>query len=237
MVAARRILRSFLNDSLRICEQAKALLKPMAEARAVRGSLRAEDVRRLYGLIHTLKGSASMVPGAQVIVQALHQVEARLTTQKIEDSAAQPDWLELASQSIVQTHLSLMEMDTRDRQGESTGGDVAAGQSEQGVLIKTKSGLIWISAQAVVRVLLPGEIQGRQFMSLAGAWVPVLEDWIESEKRLQSLGVGVRTGMGQAVFLCEEIAGWMTRSEAVEQGAQDALELFASQGIVAGQVA
>ncbi len=44
------------------------------------GSPSPQDVRKFFHAVHSLKGTAVMVPGSEQVVAPLHQLEARLTT-------------------------------------------------------------------------------------------------------------------------------------------------------------
>ncbi|MBY0469595.1 Hpt domain-containing protein [bacterium] len=219
MVPARHVLRSFLFDAIRLSTQATHYVKELAEQareRHPKGGVNPEQVRALYQIIHTLKGTASMVQKGEPIVKALHQLEEQLASQSIEGAAQRPDWIQLARDSISEAHRALMELRNQERAIPL----VPLSKAPTGILLRTQlqAGtpiLLWFNLSVILRVLLPEELAGRQILCLNGAWVPVLG---ENEKK-NAFGIGMHIQFGKIVLAAEEVLGLVNWEEAQKAGA------------------
>jgi chemotaxis protein histidine kinase CheA len=73
MGLSRRSIELFIADSLSLARKGVTALKQMESSPSP------EEVRKFFHAVHSLKGTASMVPHSSEVVAPLHQLEARLT--------------------------------------------------------------------------------------------------------------------------------------------------------------
>jgi hypothetical protein len=232
VVAARQVLQSFLTDALRMSAQATECVNILVD-QVRKKRVSPAQVRSLYQLIHTLKGTASMVDGGAPIVKALHEIESRLTTQSILESSRRPDWLDLAGRSIEQANRALLDMQRKERRREVD--QKASDSTVRGFLVRPIARTegdevfpLWFPLSVLTRVLSPDEVSHGDVICLQGAWVPVLGRKKSSSANGNCLGLGVKSKQGQAVILISEVLGVVTWNEAAKQGAQTGLDILLS---------
>jgi chemotaxis protein histidine kinase CheA len=241
MDRSERILNSFLIDALKMVVQIKQIVKKLSHPEDK--APRVQTVRELFQLIHTLKGTATMIPKAEAIVSSLHEIEGRLTVQSLAESARNLSWLGLARESIENAHQALLDLKSASETG--TWKKTASVEKESAKPAETvtefqrksKPGLLvelsvqsdetksfWFPLVSVIRVLAPDEVRGCRFYCLDGTWVPVLNP----QNSESAYGVGIRTPGGQAILMVEGLGRMMEREDAIRQGAFAGLDLFVS---------
>lgn len=232
MAVSRQVLESFLKDSLRLSGEARRLIGRMHE-QSVSAELSEADVQQLFRIVHTLKGTASMLPESREVVNALHELEGRLACRSAAESAKDPEWLGLAERSLsrgervlrgleksLQEPVSLSSrrsMRTRPRTGPGIKGLLTRAR------VGHESKLLWFPLVALIRVFSPEELAGRPAVCLQGSWVPVLGQ--SAGKQAPFYGVGVQAGSGQAVIAVEEILGTASSDEAERRGALTSFDI------------
>lgn len=191
---------------------------------AGKGHVSPAQVRSFFQIVHTLKGTASMIKDGEPIVDALHEIEEHLSNQPILESARKPVWLDMAKKAMTQTHATLLELQRRERVFQNVQRDKET--SQRGfltqILMGGKETLLWFPLGALSCVLPSQDLTGKDVYCLSGAWVPVLGG---SESQV-GFGLGVRTRIGQAVVCVQEIFGVTSWSDAASRGAREGLPVL-----------
>jgi chemotaxis protein histidine kinase CheA len=232
MVAARQILTSFLVDAMRMSDQARECVRQLMD-QAEKGRVSPSQVRSLFQIIHTLKGSSSMIPGGEGVVAALEKLESRLTCQSLIESARNPDWVELAHRSVAQAHSALLVLQSKDRLAKATAAATPGGETaRKGLLVEASlrgaTGRLWFPLHSITRVLARDEFAGREKVSVQGAWVPVISGAEEP-----AFAVSLQTEAGNAVLAVREILAIISWDDAREQGARQGLRHFSAAAAAA----
>lgn len=193
------IMRQFLDDSQRLCKEARASLGKIEKARKKKSDA-LEPVQAFYRIVHTVKGTASMLPSGKGIVEALQILESQLTCRPLNESAQKLDWLPLAEEAIERAERELAEM--RDSQpAESPTAPVPA--ARKGFQVQARSGdhLIeaWYPLGAILRVYGPSEMRGSDSALFDGRWVPVLGSG--------PVGLALSTQKGVVIVAVEQVLG------------------------------
>jgi hypothetical protein len=223
MVSRSRILQTFLTDALRLSLQALECLAQIEE-QASRKRVSPGQVRSLYQMVHSLKGSAVMVEEAAPVVKALHSIEGLLSCRNVADSAkASDEWLPQAKEALASVHRSLVDLQRKTRNPAKIEPLV------RGFLVRTtlpgRNRLLWFPLGCVSRILSPGEIADTAVLTIEGALVPVVGRGTTDRGR-GCFGIAVRSQSGSAVIAVEEVAGVFAWSDAQKQGAEGGLDLF-----------
>ncbi len=235
MAVNPRVLSSFLTDALRLSGQANQAVQALVlEAR--KGELSPAKVQHLYRVIHTLKGTASMVHGCEKVVNALHRVEGRLATNSLEDSARDRSWLVEAREAVAQSHEALLEIQNQAKASTP----VRSETSLKGILARTVLGereeLLWFPLSSVVRVLAPDVLSDRDVMCVQGTWVPVLGGARETSRRC--VGLVAQSETSTAVVAAHEIVSVVSWTIAAQQGAKAGIDfVFGSPAAAATEPA
>jgi len=117
MGLSRRSIELFITDSLNLARKGVLALQRMEQ------STSGDDVRKFFHAVHSLKGTAAMVPHSQIVVAPLHRLEARLTLGGSFEKLAQDyiNWrdealiaLEEATRGLKGLHHALVEDQSRD---------------------------------------------------------------------------------------------------------------------------
>lgn len=224
MVPPEKILQSFLNDALRLSAEGRECVNQLTE-QASKQRVSPAQVRSLYQIVHTLKGTAGLVEGAEDVVEALHGIEGRLACQNVVESARHFDWIEQARHSLEQVHVVLLKLQRMDRFSGPLE-PLVRGFLLRSTLMSGKK-LIWVPLGCVNRVLGPEEMGASNVLRIEGEYVPVLRPKSRSTG-VAHFGVAIRSGVGRAVLAVDEVVGVIAWSEASRQGAGSALELFES---------
>ena len=98
----QELLASFLVDTERLLLQAHQCVNKMTTNFRDQEKVKIEDVQSFFQIVHTLKGTASMLDSGLGIVESLHSLESHLVSQSLEDSASKPVWLPQAEQALYQ---------------------------------------------------------------------------------------------------------------------------------------
>ncbi len=237
MVPAQKVISSFLVDAIRMANEAARLLHDI-QIDSHFGVVPQERVRSLYQIVHTLKGTATMVPGGMDIVYSLQTLEARLACQPLSQAAAKLDWVQLADHSLTQARDALLTLQTQPMPlPEGTSLAEAARllakkppaafdlNTAKGIVARvTLSGeaaLLWFPVASLTRVLPPTEVGNREMLCLQGQWVPILGVPASLKK---SFGLGVKLDAGHVVVAVEEFVSLMGWLEASRVGAKAGLE-------------
>lgn len=225
MVPQKQILASFVTDAIRLTGQAEECVKQLSE-QVAQNRVSPASVRSLFQILHTLKGTASMVPGAEKVADSLHRIEGLLACQTVVESAQSPSWVPLADESVREAR-SLLEKLQRKERGRNT--SATPEPLVKGLLVATGVGgartLLWFPLTCLTKVLMPEEIAGGAVLCVEGAWVPVIG--VENRKSTQPyLGLGIRSRSGSAVIVIDDvlaICGW---GQAAKTGAGAGLDIF-----------
>lgn len=235
MVPANRVLTSFLNDSLRMAAEAARLLREIGVDSQL-GPVDPEKVRTFYQIVHTMKGTATMVPGGDEVVASLQTLESRLACEALPELAKRLDWMKLAVDSLGKGRDALLALKDQSLPEAATIAQAAKIlssrklESDRGLLARVylegASTLLWFPISSLTRVLAPDEVGGKEMLCLQGSWVPVVgapaKD-TENGKRA-AFGLGVRiemeSGAGQVVVAVEEFVSLMNWIEASRVGAK-----------------
>jgi hypothetical protein len=231
MVAARQILDTFLKDSWRMSKRALAMVAE-AEARlSNQQDVDASSVRTLFQLTHTMKGTACMIRDARPIVEALQELEGRLTVQTIEASAkAAKSWLPLARDSLERTRRELERLKLAISRDEIVFSDEqkqkkteAVKDSTLGLILRVQGQkLSWLPLDRLNRVLSPFEISSRDMVLIGGRWVPVLR--MSPQEGLY--GVLAIEERGTIVLAVEAVQGIESWRRARLRGASSLVDLL-----------
>lgn len=231
MVAARQILDTFLTDAWKMSERALSIVAD-AESRLKNGQeMDAAAVRTLFQLTHTMKGTACMIRDARSIVEALQELEGRLTVQTIEASAkAARVWLPLGRDSLERTRRELERLKLALTRDEIIFSDEQRKESAEtvrdstyGLLVRAnKSQFGWLSIDRLSRVLSPFEIASRSMVLVAGRWVPV----IRMSAAPDLYGVLMIEERGTVVLAVEAVQGLESWRRARLRGARSLVDLM-----------
>lgn len=115
MVGELDILMSYLTDAVRLASEAGECVIQLFEQKGQLGRVSPAQVQALLRVVHTLKGTSTMVRGGEPVVQALHDLETRLFSRPLIDLAARPDWTEDAARCVEQARGALTDLQSRAR--------------------------------------------------------------------------------------------------------------------------
>lgn len=226
MADPRRGLEAFLPDAERLALKAQQLLRTMEVP------IHPSQVQEFFHLIHTLKGTASMIPVCGDLVETLHELEAVLACQSLTEAGENPDWVDLAESSLRTARQVIRRWKQDQSRTENLAdvislGAVRSGKPVRGVLLRAtihgRRSELWFPLVSLIRVLTPEELAGRSVLCVDGSWVPVLG---KSADVGFSFGVAVQSHTGRAVIAAEQILGIITSEEAAKEGALVGLDLF-----------
>ena len=93
------VLKSFASDAIRLISQALEHVKKISR-QDLPIELRVKYVSRFYSALHTLKGTACMVKGAESLAESIHKLEGMLACQSVQASAENLTWLPQANESL-----------------------------------------------------------------------------------------------------------------------------------------
>ncbi len=236
MVAARQILDTFLADAWRMSERALALITEAEHQVAHGQGAGPSAVRTLFQLTHTMKGTACMIRDARPIVEALQELEGRLTVQTIEASALSARvWLPLARDSLERTRRELERLKLALARDEILFSDENRQRKTEGVkdstfglLARVGGGhLGWLAIDRFNRVLSPFEIASRSMVLIAGRWVPI----IYLAKGGGLYGVLAVEERGTVVLAVEAVMGIESWRRARLRGAKSLIDMIPSLDI------
>jgi hypothetical protein len=210
MVAARQILDTFLRDSWRMSESALLLLSACEADWAAGRPVEVPQVRQLFQWIHTMKGTACMIRDALPIVEALQEVEGRLTVQSLEASAKGAGaWMPAARGGLELTRRELEKLRAALSQGalsltNAPSGPLAPIEGALGMSCVVSGEQVgWVGLDRFVEVLSPWEVTARSMILRQGRWVPVLTLTSGSE----AFGVLMKDARGLWVAAVEGVIG------------------------------
>ncbi len=106
------VQESFLRDALKLSVKAKESIRMLVEQNE-RQWVSPAEVRTLFRLVHSIKGTASMVADAQEVVSALEKLEDHLTNTPVTLCARETAWIDWADRAIHKTHQALLDMQDR----------------------------------------------------------------------------------------------------------------------------
>ncbi len=241
---SRDILRTFLVDADKLWFKADFIVKKMTSTPEFRSP---QIVLSFFQLVHSLKGTASMIPHAAPIVKSLHQLESVLACQSTVQSSQDQSWLHLAQESLKNVKKILDELHSHESQKAAEFPNLEPflrtnepriqrdqkkeewNFSHKGIFVHVHSLRnelkVWFQLSHVKQVLTGQEIAGRNVLCLNGNWVPVLgEHYPGTEKN--SFGLALQFKLGQAVVLVYEVIGICNWAAASQMQAQDGLDLF-----------
>lgn len=213
------VIQTFLSDAIRLAGQAR---EAVAQLRDQAGNDRVSPalVRSFYQIVHTLKGTASMIAGCEEVCRALESIEGRLACSPVIESARTPDWIADAVSGIDRVMELLPELQRRSLAGAPA---VASAPMVRGLMIRASiegtAKLYWFPLSCLTVVLPADQIRPVSGISLYG----------DSGK----LGVGVQSKSGSAMIFAEEALGIVPWSEAMLSGATQGLAFFESEETVA----
>ncbi len=181
MVAARQILDTFVKDAWRMSERALGVVHECETRLSGFVPVESTQVRQLFQLTHTMKGTACMIRDARPIVESLQELEGMLTVQSLESSAqSAASWLPTARSALERTRRELERLrlalsrdeiifsDERDRKTETVK------DSSMGIMAVVTEGVFaWLPLDRLIKVYSPLEIAERRMILLSGRWVPV----------------------------------------------------------------
>lgn len=220
--------RLFVDDAQKMIASAQSCLAELSQ-----GDPTGERTKKLFRVIHTLKGTAVMVPGFQGMAGELQELEGRLSIQHETLAAlSRPVWFEMAEKSLRQARARLeavrrelggFKAESRPRSATSAGGSVATPvaqaslvapdpvhQEVRGILARAGDRKLFFPLSSVIRVFSGVEISGRKMVFLQGTWVPLLG---ECENPRFGIGVRMQTG-GLGVVGVTEVVGVYSNAEA-----------------------
>jgi hypothetical protein len=232
MPANPRVLSSFLTDALRLSGQASQAVQALVlEAR--KGSVTPARVQHLYQVLHTLKGTASMVHGCGKVVEAIHHVEARLATSALADSAKKLDWLPAAREAVARGHEALLEI-----QAQAKASAPQPRPSLKGILAKAWLGdreeLLWFPLSSLIKVLAPDVLGDREVLCVQGNWVPVLG---AARPARRCVGLVAQRDAATAVVAAHEVVSVVSWTVAAQQGAKAGIDFVFSGGAATSSAA
>ncbi len=225
MVGERAILQSYLMDATRLASEARECVLQLIEQRGQLGRASPGQVQALLRVVHTLKGTSTMVRGGEPVVQALHGLESRLCTRPLIDLAARPDWIEDAALCVEQAKSALTDLHQRERITEAAGG-LKEPELSRGILLRVvwaESGspaLHWFPLETVASALPLEDVEEQ------GA--PVL-GLVAGGPGTAVVALVLETAFGRIVLRAVEVAGWASWPEAEELGATRGLDALSGR--------
>ena len=234
---SNEVLRAFLIDAFVFVSRAKDLLVELSKNRTI------ENTRNFYHLIHTLKGTSSMLLEGRPVVDALEELESTLEM-KLQEAERKKrlllahDWLEWFHDTLSETYLTLLTLE------KSFCFDVNVEKDKtDGLLVNLKQSaskkreLVWVAFSDIEGFIAFDEVQGRRGVTFKGVWTPVVNfnslnrtgkkqrkccSYIPSFKgSCGSYGAGLILNWrhGHVVVVASEIEVNVSRKIALERGA------------------
>ncbi len=217
--AKEQVLQAFLNDALRLNQEAMECVRQLLEqARTKRVS--PAQVRSLGQLVHTLKGTASLVEEAHGVSEQLHALEDQITGKDVLQMARHPDrWLEASRSTLEGTLDFLVRLQRRERYSQGFEPLV------KGLVARIGKDLLWFPIASLARIYSPDEVEGSDAVSFEGKLLPVLSAPVREVGR-RRFGLAIRSLSGSAVLAVDEVSGAVSWSDAVKLGAEPGMERF-----------
>jgi hypothetical protein len=238
------VLKSFLTDASLLCAQAQECVFQLMEQARRHKRISPAQVHMLCQTVHTIKGTASMIAGGEVLVRSLHALENRLGSESISKSAERYDWLELARASLVETQSEIARLQRKEKfaplipVNEDSQAQWERGLAFQGgaahagpkgicayVIYEGESRLYWFALEALSRVWQSEEIEKQEALCVRGRWVPVIGA-VSAESSLGRFGFGLTSEVGQVVVVVQEVVAIDTWERASSCGALNGVEVF-----------
>ena len=213
------VLHVFLNDALRLNQEALECLRQLTEQVRIKRVSPAQ-IRSFTQLIHTLKGTASLVEEAQGVASRLHALESCFHQQDILVLAkTSENWLPQSHSALEWCLDFLSRFQRRERYG------LARDAQAPGFLVSRDGGLFWLPIGALLKVFSPGELVEKETVTLDGVSIP-----IHASERRESLAVCfglVVVNSGQSVcVMVDEIIELSSWADACMRDAQAGLEVL-----------
>lgn len=252
MAVPLRVIKSFLKDASLMAQKADRTLQAIVHDRVHGEVVSPERVQEFYRIVHSLKGTASMIEGGKPVVEALHAIEARLACVSLRESATKLGWVHFGQASLAKADLALkalqIKVDGKLSEEElkvlaSNGKNLFAvkdsksageatqsmGSPTEGVIAKVaiqgSETLLWFPVHTLFRVLSPQEIRGRRMLNIQGCWVPVIGTGsLGREPKTEVYGLCLTVESGQVVVAIEEFVGLSSWREAMDKGAREGME-------------
>ncbi|MBI4924603.1 MAG: Hpt domain-containing protein [Bdellovibrio sp.] len=234
------ILRSFLIDADRLWYEGDQYVKKLSKTKQIHP----QALLSFFQIIHSLKGTASMIPDARPIVQVLQSLEATLSCQSTEKSSQSLLWLDSATEALKNTKIILDKLHQQELKGDvdfpsldSFSNDFTKNMyksykqtikepffcqnlSDRGLLVtmvvNKEEFLSWFPLSNVKFVITQVEIAGRQIMNIDGAWVPVIGELYPGTESY-AFGICVCFHIGIAIILVQSIVGLCPWGQAQER--------------------
>ena len=218
MKTKSEILKSFLSDALILCSQALECVSQLSE-QAKAKKVSPAQVRSLLQIVHTIKGTATMIEGGGAIVHALHALETRLTAQTVLESSQSPDWLDLAKNSIERTQNEISLLQRKEKYA------TVVAPSAQGLFAEVETEGVasfqWFPLSNILQICPHVELSGKSALCVKGQWLPILGDRVRAR-----FGLALSTSSGQVVFTVRDVLAINELVEARQQGASEGLNLI-----------
>jgi hypothetical protein len=213
MVSARKVLRSFLDDALRM--NAKAFVLVGEIDRNGDQERLARCLKGLFYIVHTLKGTATMICGGEEIVRTLHDFEETLVGSSALANIKEPDWSGHAHAALERVRVLLRELYEREKAGE-------AESSDRGLLARASDGrMVWFPLEQVDGVIGIGEQDRADRVLHRGSWIQ-LWNGLSADG---AFAVMVKLNKGRVAAVVEEVVGFLSWAEASTRGAQESSAL------------
>ncbi|MBI3534214.1 MAG: Hpt domain-containing protein [Deltaproteobacteria bacterium] len=222
------ILRSFLIDADRLWYEGDQYVKKLAKIKQIHP----QALLSFFQIIHSLKGTASMIPDARSIVQVLQRLEATLSCQSSEKSSQSLLWLDRDDVNF--PSLDSFSNDFTKNMYKSYKQTIkepffCQTLSDRGLLVAMVANkeefLSWFPLSNVKFVITQMEIAGRQIMNINGAWVPVIGELYPGTEPC-AFGICVCFHTGIAIILVQSIVGLCSWGQAQEREILLGLNLF-----------
>ncbi len=182
------------------------------------------SVRSFYQSIHTLKALMGTDEPMQKWVKKISKLEGELAcTPLIELARHAQTWLPEAEKTLKAMNSAMTE-----KVQNKTASSLSPAQRpaiEWGLLVAAKNNRIWLPLGCVYKVLSPDELDGRTSIYMNQRWVPVL-----GESGTSHFGICVEIPETKSWFVLSaaRLFKVCTKSEAMQQGAQDGVTVLLS---------
>ena len=213
----KKILKSFLSDALVLCSGAQECIVQLTEQARLK-KVSPAQVRSLLQVVHTIKGTATMIEGGGAIVHALHALETRLSSQTVLEVSQNPDWLDLAKNSILKTQSEISLLLRREKFASVSAPSIQGLFAE--VEIEGVSSFQWFPLTAITRIWPHAELSEKSALDVKGKWLPILGDRTHAR-----FGIGISTSSGQVVITARDVLAINELDEAKQRGASEGLDL------------
>ena len=218
MKTKAEILKSFLSDASILCSEALECISQLTEQARLK-KVSPAQVRSLLQVVHTIKGTATMIEGGSAIVHALHGLETRLSAQTFLESSQNPDWLDLAKNAVQRTQNEISLLQRKEKFA------AVAAPSAQGLFAEVEAegvaSLQWFPLSNILHICPHAELSGKSALCVKGQWLPILGDRDHAR-----FGLALSTTSGQVVFTVRDVLAITDLAEARQQGASEGLKLI-----------